>query len=392
MEFKKELKKIDFIYDCNAYIKSRILKRNARKIEREYRFKTSKLNYSEELVKDIFNKNLKDRNITINKEELGIVWIGSNKEQDYSGFIQGLRRYGKVFEYMDEKGVYLLEKQNEKFNQEIIRRNDDRLLKFINDIFEKGEKIEILIGQFWGNCFSVDVLKKIQQMKIITINVSMDDRLPNLWEKSDGIYPGVLGLVQGLDLVLTTSPECCIRYLYHDCPVLYWPLGSDPHIFKPSQKKDIDVCFIGNCYGIRKKIVNGLREKGIFVTTYGKGWDNGPIGPNESAEVFGRSKIILGIGTIAYNEDMYTLKLRDFDATMAGGLYITHRNPDLTNLFKEGYEAEYYLTVEEAAKKIKYYLNNPSETEKIGINAYNKAREKYTWENRLKVVFDFIRR
>ncbi|PLT31790.1 hypothetical protein CUU66_01105 [Peribacillus deserti] len=88
---------------------------------------------------------------------------------------------------------------------------------------------------------------------------------------------------------------------------------------------------------------------------------------------------------------MYTLKLRDFDATMSGGLYITHRNPDLANLFKEGYEAEYYLTVEEAAKKIKYYLENPAKTEEIGINAYNKAREKYTWESRLKVVFDFIR-
>ncbi|PLT31789.1 hypothetical protein [Peribacillus deserti] len=237
MELKKKLKKIDFIYDCNAYIKSRILKRNARKIEKEYRNKTSKLNYSEELVKDIFYKKIRDRKITLNKEELGIVWIGSNKEQDYSGFIQGLRRYGKVFEYMDENGDYLLENQKEKFNQELIHRNDDRLLKFINDIFENGKKVDILIGQFWGNCFSVEVLKKIQQMKIITINVSMDDRLPNLWKKSNGIYPGVLGLVQGLDLVLTTSSECCARYLYHNCPALYWPLGSDPHIFKPSQKK-----------------------------------------------------------------------------------------------------------------------------------------------------------
>jgi spore maturation protein CgeB len=392
MKIKEALKRYVLIYEVNSFIKSKMLKANSIKIAKKYNKLFSDKNTEDfaQINKKLFEQKMENRKIENLNGDLKILWVGASKEQDYSGCIQGLRKFGNIIEYMDKNGEYLLKLQKGKIDLNIIKENDKRLLEFIKEKQDYLGKIDILIGQFWGNCLSVNCLKVIQQMKIVTIDVSMDDRLPNLWFKSKGMYPGVIGLVDGLDLVLTTSSECCKRYIYHGCPSLYWPLGSDPNIFSPSESKDIDVCFIGNCYGIRKKIVNRLEAKGINVTTYGRGWPNGPIGPMESADVFGRSKIILGIGTIAYNHDMYTLKLRDFDATMSGSLYITHRNPDLLEIFKEGDEAEYYMTTDEAARKIKYYLNNPEIAQKIGKNAYLKARKFYTWEKRFEEVFNYI--
>jgi len=220
-------------------------------------------------------------------------------------------------------------------------------------------------------------------MGAVTANVAMDDRLPDMWVKYKGRPMGAVGLGDGLDLTLNSSPECLVRYLIHDYPAIFWPMASDPDVFKPAEVKDIDVSFIGNKYGTRAKIVQKLEASGVKVDAYGGGWANGPVGPDKAADIFGRSKIILGVGTIAYNEDIYTLKLRDFDATMAGALYLTHRNPDLLAIFTEGEEIECYADENEAAEKAVYYLAHPERIEAIGKAAAKKARERHTWDIRI---------
>jgi spore maturation protein CgeB len=72
---------------------------------------------------------------------------------------------------------------------------------------------------------------------------------------------------------------------------------------------------------------------------------------------------------------------------MSGALYITHRNPDLTSLYKEGEEIEFYLTVDEAISKIRFYLQNPDELSRVAFNGQNKALKNYTWHNRLLGTF-----
>jgi spore maturation protein CgeB len=84
---------------------------------------------------------------------------------------------------------------------------------------------------------------------------------------------------------------------------------------------------------------------------------------------------------------MFTLKLRDFDATMAGAMYITHRNPDLLKIFSEGVDIECYLTEREAVEKIKRYLENPEVCAQMGERAALKARSFHTWQQRLEEAF-----
>lgn len=389
------LKKSRPIYALNAYVKARLTSAASAKIAAEYTAEAASRGvvYSEEAVPGIIRERLANRGISAvsrKKGALRVFWVGANKSQDYSGFIQGLSKHADVIPFINHKGGYGQEFSGPEFDAKIVSENSSQLLKQVKETIEAGKRIDLLMGQMWAKYLSPDALREIQQMGIVTINVSMDDRLPEMWKDHNGKNYGALGLASCTDLVLTSCPDCCLRYAVHDCPAIYWPMGSDPEIYKPAKIKDIDVCFVGGNYGVRGELIRKVMESGIKVEAYGGGWPNGHIGPDKMSDVFGRSKIILGVGTVAYNTDIFTLKLRDFDATMAGALYITHRNPDLLKIFSEGSEIECYLTYEEAISKIAFYLKQTDLREKISQAAAAKARAFHTWEIRFREIFSLL--
>jgi len=226
---------------------------------------------------------------------------------------------------------------------------------------------------------------RVRSNGIPVINISMDDRLPDNWGTQDGTRLGAVGLASVTDLVLTTSSETCAWYGVEDCPAIFWPLASDPGVFTPSHNnvRDIDVLFIGNKYGIRERIIQDLKRRQIHVDCYGAGWPNGPSTAEQSAALFKRAKIILGVGTVGYCDDVFTLKLRDFDAPMSGALYLTHRAPDLALLYQEGTEIECYATSAEAASKIQFYLAHPKELSAVAAAGHAKAIARDSWFSRL---------
>ena len=175
-------------------------------------------------------------------------------------------------------------------------------------------------------------------------------------------------------------------------PGNFWPLASCPDIFASNEDniKDIDVLFIGNKYGARGEIIDYIINQGIKIDCYGDGWENGYVNANQMADLSKRARIILGIGLIGHTRDTYTLKLRDFDALMSGALYLTHRNPDLIRLFKEGEEIEYYSKPKEAYKKIKFYLEHPLAAKAIAKEGFKKALLSHTWIERLSSTFKLL--
>lgn len=325
--------------------------------------------------------------------ELRIFWVGSNRDQDESGFLQALRRLATVIEFRNWKGSYGQWYWDQHgrvrvYDPAIVTLNDKCLLLQIESSLQDGP-IDLLMGQMWANYLSKEALACVQRYGIPIINVSMDDRLPDNWSTQDGTRLGAVGLASVTDLVLTTSSETCAWYGVEGCPAIFWPLASDPGVFTPryNNVRDIDVLFIGNKYGIRERIVNDLKRSQIHVECYGSGWANGPSTAEQSAELFKRAKIILGVGTVGYCDDVFTLKLRDFDAPMSGALYLTHRAPDLALLYQEGREIECYKTSEEAARKIHHYLAHPKELSAVAAAGHAKAISRDSWFTRLYSTF-----
>ena len=127
------------------------------------------------------------------------------------------------------------------------------------------------------------------------------------------------------------------------------------------------------------------------VSAFGKGWPNGLAALADVPELFRRSRILLGIGTIFHCDHLFALKLRDFDCPMSGSFYLTSANPDLARVYEIGKEVDVYSTPEECAAKCSFYLKHPVERETIARAGCQRALLDHTWSSRFTDLFAFLR-
>ena len=273
-KIKDKLKEFIFIYRLNAFLKSMILKFRTKTINKFYKkkIKKNKVFFDKQTSIETFKKNhLKLAPLFVAKKKgvLNIFWVGANKEQDESGFLQALRGFGYVTNFVHQDGTYGPLYEILGLNWKKVRELNDRaLFKQVSHLHKKSP-ITLLIGQMWAHIFSENVLVKIRELGIPIINISMDDKLPELWGYKNGYRLGAVGLGKGVDITLTTTPEACDWYTIENMASLFWPLASDDKLFATNSNtlKDIDILFIGNRYGIRDKIINYLSLT-AFTTTY----------------------------------------------------------------------------------------------------------------------------
>ena len=199
--------------------------------------------------------------IRVPKDKLKIFVVGANRDQDETGFLQALRKLGTVRCFYNDMGEYGPIYSTKRLDDEVRQRNSVALIEQFN-AFQKDGFVDLVIGQMWADFLPVEALSHIRANGTFVINIAMDDRaVPAQWETVRGTLTGAIGLSSETDLVLNTSPECCLRYLVHDCPSIYWPLASDPELFNANIAKDIDVLFIGSKYGIREKVVRAIEQR-----------------------------------------------------------------------------------------------------------------------------------
>jgi hypothetical protein len=273
------------------------------------------------------------------------------------------------------------------------RYNADRLSRLIADLATQGRTPDVLITQSWGGRVEPEVYSALHaQYGLLTINVGMDDRHQYWAPCGRHSYAGTYALAAQMDLHLSAAPECVDWFLKEGCPAMYWPEASDPQMFHPMPgvPKIHEVCFVGQSYGIRRRIVAALRKAGVTVTTYGSGWGTGRIPIDEVPRLFAQSKIILGVGTIGYCDDFYALKVRDFDGPMAGSLYITGDNPDLHDLYDVGREIVIYDKIDDCVDKVRYYLAHEHEREQIARAGRERAARDHTWDQRFQDMFTWM--
>lgn len=390
-KIKNNLKKIGIVYALNAFWKAKTQKKNYEELLTYYKniAHQKEIYYSETHVAEQLQCDLKSKRFKFNairKGDYRILYVGTDFEQDYGGIIQGLEKFGVVIPYKQSNGDYgqYLPREDKK---SAWRQNGAQILNIVHESLKSGQ-IHIIIGQMWRKTMDPSALKEIKNMGIPVVNISMDDRHVFKGKKINNQWSGTSGLIGAIDLACTAAKECCLWYEVEGCPSIYLPEASDPELYYPMPgNKKYDVCFIGANYGIRKKIVQAIQKRGINIICYGKGWPNGRIDVKDIPELFAKSKILLGVGTIGHCTDFYALKMRDFDGPMSGSMYITHDNPDLYELYDVGKEIVTYKTPEECAEKIDYYLRHDEEREKIAKAGRLRAEKNHTWEQRFEKIF-----
>lgn len=321
-----------------------------------------------------------------------VFFMGTDEQQDKSGFIQALQRVADVEVFTREDGSW---GQNDPATYEVRReRNTQRLWALVSALSARGWPPDFLITQTWGCLVKPEIFSCIREaLGTLIINIAMDDRHQYWGRKVNGAWDGTFSLIPHLDLTLTAAPEAVDWYRKEGGAALFFPEASDPDIFHtmPELPKIHDVSFVGSRYGIREKVVMALRAAGIQVTTYGSGWDSGRIATKDVPHLFAQSKIVLGVSAIGHCPDFVGLKLRDFDAPMSGSCYLTQHNDDLHGLYDIGREIDTYHSVAECVERARHILTHDVGREAMATAGRARAARDHTWDVRLRTLWEFCR-
>jgi hypothetical protein len=166
------------------------------------------------------------------------------------------------------------------------------------------------------------------------------------------------------------------------------PPGGDPEFFRPVQRpKAIDLLFVGSRYGHRGPLVNYLRSNGLKVKAYGRGWGQPPPDFAATLDLFSRSRVVIGNGSVGYMNSVRHLKGRDFEVPMAGEVYLTTTNPELSQFFSVSEEILCYNSFAECAEIAHDILGQEWKAQTIRQSARERCVRDHTWDSRLSQLF-----
>ncbi len=84
------------------------------------------------------------------------------------------------------------------------------------------------------------------------------------------------------------------------------------------------------------------------------------------------------------------LPLRFWDILGAGGFLLTNYQSEIPEYFEIGKDLEIYASEKELTDKIRYYLEHEEERAEIARNGYEKAKEKYSLEIRIRQMMRLV--
>lgn len=195
-----------------------------------------------------------------------------------------------------------------------------------------------------------------------------------------------------LNACVTTLPESSDnRYVRAGLAdkVIYSSAGANPLYYhrRADRKDKYDVSLIGLPHSNRRVIVDRLKEAGINVATFGKGWSpNSRITFAEMLDVIQTSKVVLNPSQAAHG-DPGQVKGRTFEVPACGRLLLTGPMEGLSNLYSPVDEMPVFYDYADLIDKIDLFLNNDDLREAMATKAWRRTLREHTWEHRFQQIF-----
>jgi spore maturation protein CgeB len=263
-----------------------------------------------------------------------------------------------------------------------------RLLEAVR-MAHRDKPLDLFFSYVSGRLVFPGTIRAIGMLGIPTLNLSLDDKTKFFGPLESTGFAGVADIAGAFSLCWTSTEESVALYESVGARAAYLPEGANPDVYRhiPGTRHDIDVSFIGQCYGQRPKIIEYLKERGIRVEAFGRGWPSGEIPVEKMVEIYNRSRINLGFAAVGEAADICHLKGRDFEVPMSGGLYLTQYHPELENVYRVGSEILCYRTPEDLADTVARYLAHPDAAELVRSAGHRRAMENHTWRQRFATAF-----
>lgn len=234
-----------------------------------------------------------------------------------------------------------------------------------------------------------------------------------VWFTDDPYYTDItIHLAGHYDYVFTLERNCLDLYRGAGCSqVHYLPFAAYPEHYRPTlipSPVRRNLSFIGSAYWNRvqflQPIIGDLMAQGLFIN--GIWWDRLPessqypdrielgkwMGPQETAEVYSGSKIILNLHRSPFEEtaNNNTARIlavspnpRTFEISACATLQLVDARDDLAMFYTPGQEIETFTTPEEMLEKIQFYLSHEKERQEIALRALERTSRDHTYANRL---------
>lgn len=386
---KQNLKKNNIIYDISAALKATLQENKSGLELRIYKYIAKKkgiIPLPNEMLGPEVKKRLARFSITPQPKSKGNLHVFiAFSLNNWEGILPlSLAPFGRVtvFEWQslgfDDK-------------QEVFLKQRDLMNRAMLDEFIKAnaqQKIDVVVGYLCGYNTDPQILRRMKEEGAVIVNFCWDDKLFYRGKRIAGRWYGPAALASTVDLNLTNAPDSCIKYMVDGGLSMFWPEAACPEKHRPYDLPfEFDVSFVGQKYGWRPKVIDKLRENGININCFGKGWESGPLSDEEMVKLYSRSRINLGFAGVGHSKKLMCLKGRDFEIPMSGGLYLTQDNPELSLVYEVGSEILTFKDEHDCLKKIQWLLANPAEADKIRKAGYKRAMSDHTWEKRFTDIF-----
>ena len=123
---------------------------------------------------------------------------------------------------------------------------------------------------------------------------------------------------------------------------------------------------------------------------------HGAVSDERYVALFSESRISLGFVVLGDTHrtlhPLRQIRLREFEATMAGGFYLTGWLDELGELYEVGREIECYRSKAELIDKARFYLRDEAARERVRRAGFERARRDHTWARRFEALFAELER
>jgi spore maturation protein CgeB len=167
-----------------------------------------------------------------------------------------------------------------------------------------------------------------------------------------------------------------------------------------------DVVFVGHYENDgRMEYLEALVKEGVALKIFGPGYDWDPAiansqilkkyipvrlvwGDEYNSAICGAKIALCFLSKL--NNDTYTR--RCFEIPASGTMLLSEYSDDLASIYQEGVQAEFFRDKEEMLSKVKFYLKNPNDLERMALKGRAKViRDGHDVLSRMKNLCNFIK-
>lgn len=338
----------------------------------------------------LVNARLKKRNFIWKKgAPIRVLAIFSINNWEYQ-LLEPLKSLGEVYHFSWPNINNFFKKKAEwEFAHNKI--NNDLIAKYNNFVSDDFNNIVFLYTSDF--IVSKSTMNHFRNSNTLVISFCWDDIL-YFKGKINRQPVGVNQLSKLADINLTFSPETISRYNFFKSPSFFWhsiPIKlQDLPSLNYLIQNNFYVLFIGSKYGHRESFINKLIKVGIPMKCFGKGWSNGGISDEQMKEEIKLAPLTLGFSNVGYTRNITTIKGRDFEVPLYGGLYLTQYSKGLGMYYNVNKEILAYTSIADCIKLIFWVQRFPEQAKIIREAGFKKAIEKCSWDSRMIYLNNLI--